>query len=284
MTLPRTGSDFIGHIYQNHRDISIHAPRTGSDPARLRHCTPSTDISTHAPRTGSDFARMQKPPRCLHFNPRSPHGERHDGHAGHAVFFPFQSTLPARGATLTDAHKVILRGQFQSTLPARGATDVQALLRAFLCISIHAPRTGSDCAACVAGNEPGNFNPRSPHGERRKSYSAFNAYQRISIHAPRTGSDETFAGADRLSNQFQSTLPARGATTSFFPTLATIWNFNPRSPHGERPCIAPSPSTPSKFQSTLPARGATHRDAFRPSHVCSFQSTLPARGATQCRV
>ena len=113
---------------------------------------------------------------------------------------------------------------------------MQALLRAFLCISIHAPRTGSDCAACVAGNEPGNFNPRSPHGERRKSYSAFNAYQRISIHAPRTGSDGL-------------------GVTGF--SLAR--NFNPRSPHGERLVVTDAETGEMLvFQSTLPTRGATN--------------------------
>ena len=33
-------------------------------------------------------------------------------------------------------------------------------------ISIHAPRTGSDDAAADAARSTGNFNPRSPHGER----------------------------------------------------------------------------------------------------------------------
>ena len=56
-------------------------------------------------------------------------------------------------------------------------------------ISIHAPRTGSDC-------------PRS----------AAPAARPISIHAPRTGSDTKFWYAAPLLSAFQSTLPARGAT------------------------------------------------------------------------
>ena len=58
-------------------EISIHAPRTGSD--RLREKTIAVfGISIHAPRTGSDTAFC--PSACT---------KR-----------PFQSTLPARGATI----------------------------------------------------------------------------------------------------------------------------------------------------------------------------------------
>ena len=101
-------------------------------------------------------------------------------------------------------------------------------------ISIHAPRTGSDAAVLSECRLPRNFNPRSPHGERRATCGAscfalsnFNPrsphgerpvrvghlFRRdaISIHAPRTGSDF---------------LP--------FSTPAIKDNFNPRSPHGER--------------------------------------------------
>ena len=57
-------------------------------------------------------------------------------------------------------------------------------------ISIHAPRTGSD---------------REGVEQRRKE-------KEISIHAPRTGSDEGALKPGSLVKQFQSTLPARGAT------------------------------------------------------------------------
>ena len=36
------------------------------------------------------------------------------------------------------------------------------------CISIHAPRTGSDLALRVIQEIVAHFNPRSPHGERPK--------------------------------------------------------------------------------------------------------------------
>ena len=56
--------------------ISIHAPRTGSDSSEsMKSCTDIL-ISIHAPRTGSDYLRYSFVRRFVHFNPRSPHGER----------------------------------------------------------------------------------------------------------------------------------------------------------------------------------------------------------------
>ncbi len=57
-------------------------------------------------------------------------------------------------------------------------------------ISIHAPRTGSDTRYAVSDcARVGNFNPRSPHGERRTKHFY-----------------------NEVGSRFQSTLPARGAT------------------------------------------------------------------------
>ena len=56
-------------------------------------------------------------------------------------------------------------------------------------ISIHAPRTGSDAEPPAAARAASNFNPRSPHGERRKRFLLSLCNHIISIHAPRTGSD-----------------------------------------------------------------------------------------------
>ena len=59
--------------------------------------------------------------------------------------------------------------RFQSTLPARGATKARAQRWNRLVISIHAPRTGSDAIDPLTNVAIScDFNPRSPHGERRK--------------------------------------------------------------------------------------------------------------------
>ena len=60
----------------------------------------------------------------------------------------------------------------------------------------------------------------------------------------------------------------------------TSFDFNPRSPHGERLTPRTRPSRNAGFQSTLPARGATKRGEGR-RKACKFQSTPPARGATR---
>ena len=124
------------------------------------------NISTHAPRTGSDAGKSRAARRRRNFNPRSPHGERQ------------------RGKYITiGVHR------FQPTLPARGATLVITRLMPYSVISTHAPRTGSDIATFVSGSIATNFNPRSPHGERRRPAPGAENRQCISTHAPRTGSD-----------------------------------------------------------------------------------------------
>ena len=141
---PRTGSDERTVDYSRSGTISIHAPRTGSDVTDSRN-TVNPNISIHAPRTGSDTAHTTSISGLNDFNPRSPHGERHlDSRVDTLEQSGFQSTLPARGATFWEpfARNNIL---FQSTLPARGATTAGSSSATSKDISIHAPRTGSDC-------------------------------------------------------------------------------------------------------------------------------------------
>ena len=58
------------------------------------------------------------------------------------------------------------RSTFQSTLPARGATLGSERSALGSPISIHAPRTGSDLIFLHLRTVNNYFNPRSPHGER----------------------------------------------------------------------------------------------------------------------
>ena len=76
-TLPARGATEIAYIDLSKGDISIHAPRTGSDKPLLKISYNSIVISIHAPRTGSDGIS----PHCINKE------------------LTFQSTLPARGAT-----------------------------------------------------------------------------------------------------------------------------------------------------------------------------------------
>ena len=119
---PRTGSDEISALAPSDREISIHAPRTGSDTLRITSRWLTSWISTHAPRTGSDDCAVRAASKAAwDFNPRSPHGEQQQGIGTTSITKLFQPTLPARGAT--------------------------------------------DDAAIILSDTP-DFNPRSPHGER----------------------------------------------------------------------------------------------------------------------
>ena len=191
----------------------------------------------------------------MHFNPRSPCGERLLRSDDEGARLPFQSTLPVWGATTAWANSSSCR-QFQSTLPVWGATATLLLSDRCLRISIHAPRVGSD-RSHYAGPYP----------------------QAISIHAPRVGSDCHLTGTIPLSILFQSTLPVWGATYPAISGTGCRSNFNPRSPCGERPAGVITRPPPALFQSTLPVWGATMTwTSWATSWP--FQSTLPVWGAT----
>ena len=202
-----------------------------------------------------------------HFNPRTPRGVRHfvSINMGHSRLF--QSTHPARGATRRMMIVSARDQAFQSTHPARGATASRAwrFLVATVFQSTHPARGATRCAPSCAALWT-NFNPRTPRGVRLSQAVTFTGGNLISIHAPREGCDaaqglpfngdrQDFnprtprgvrpvqSGSVGRSYEFQSTHPARGATT-----------------------IIKSLSAPNLFQSTHPARGATASHAQAQSH------------------
>ena len=134
-----------GTPYKQTSDISIHAPRTGSD-IRLyflrmrRHV-----ISIHAPRTGSDTVRPPRRWTRKDFNPRSPHGERQNDQRWDHPKTSISIHAPRTGSDADGKQPNTVNSSFQSTLPARGATQLKAV-----------------------NIQNRYFNPRSPHGERRQ--------------------------------------------------------------------------------------------------------------------
>ena len=170
------------------------------------------------------------------FNPRSPHRERRDYRVKSTV-------LPL----------------FQSTLPSQGATAGQETPKADIEISIHAPLTGSDHNRKFTIIGKCNFNPRSPHRERRELIAGFpkapkfqstlpsqgatvcrlrnaQTYQ-ISIHAPLTGSDIQGCRLHCLHHDFNPRSPHRERQLFCYP-YNFLYDFNPRSPHRERRTMA----------------------------------------------
>ena len=217
----------------------------------------------------------------------------------------FQSTLPARGATRSRSPFSSI-SSFQSTLPARGATQRHHPRRRRLLYfnprSPHGERLPTPGLSDVAkghfnprsphGERPGgdagqhrhrHFNPRSPHGERPLRITLSERTSKISIHAPRTGSDRGSTPQASRRRRFQSTLPARGATT---PGERT-GGYNCISIHAPRtgsdtPRVLGSPSD-GFISIHAPRTGSDWKQKFRASMRFSFQSTLPARGATRRR-
>ncbi len=122
----------------------------------------------------------------------------------------FQSTLSSRRATKSSAELAETK-RFQSTLSSRRATDGDLVITLSAGISIHALLTESDAKLWLCRSPVRNFNPRSPHGERRNCRPFFVS-----------------------PNIFQSTLSSRRATPSARPGIGSAPDFNPRSPHGER--------------------------------------------------
>ena len=146
-------------------------------------------------------------------------------------------------------------------------------------ISIHAPRVGSDFRPCGDQRLSGDFNPRSPRGERRISRTSARWSTNFNPRSPR-GERQATARMSVRSFIFQSTLPAWGATPQVSTRLSASHDFNPRSPRGERPRRSRCSKIRSNFNPRSP-RGERHTSQDFGITDMQFQSTLPAWGATE---
>ena len=126
-------------------DISIHAPRMGSNRGWDEILDQCLCISIHAPRMGSDQVRLVSRQSLKDFNPRSPDGERpnqlltNPSSQGISIHAPRMGSdaglalggdtwphisihAPRMGSDHPDVDYLIVANQFQSTLPGWGAT------------------------------------------------------------------------------------------------------------------------------------------------------------------
>ena len=146
-TLPVWGATKLHRLVLDCRDISIHAPRVGSDvipplswphpadfnprspcgerPMLLIPCSTSRQISIHAPRVGSDRIRLPTLSALL----------------------SFQSTLPVWGATLRFLALFVRLGHFNPRSPCGERPSETVVFTVSSQISIHAPRVGSDVSS-----------------------------------------------------------------------------------------------------------------------------------------
>ena len=297
-TLPAWGATFFGFDKRSVSRISIHAPRMGSDSIRITDASvnelfqstlPAWGatfvpyrllwkhwISIHAPRMGSDPRRKMLSLIPHYFNPRSPHGERPDAERYDILKAHFNPRSP-HGERLYDGT----------------VYDVS-------CISIHAPRMGSDglllslrLAKCYFnprsphGERPFSslgrslcayFNPRSPHGERQNAFDSLSSKIHFNPRSPH-GERPSAGASSAIAAKFQSTLPAWGATFNVWCFCWWCLYFNPRSPHGERPIINCGSFCTANFNPRSP-HGERRIRLIRFLLKLLFQSTLPAWGAT----
>ena len=146
----------------------------------------------------------------------------------------FQPTLPARGATksctttqnlsLISTHAPRTGSDAISGKPSKKYSEISTHAprtgsdyserdeSLFDAISTHAPRTGSDGTSNAALSVSADFNPRSPHGERRTPHGEEG--RKCHHFNPRSPHGERLYMClyGRSLSAFQPTLPARGAT------------------------------------------------------------------------
>ena len=146
-----------------------------------------------------------------------------------------------------------------------------------------------------------NFNPRSPCGERPGAEMRRGLSAAISTHAPRAGSDKLKQPHGPVIKGISTHAPRAGSDQHRNTQAMLRFDFNPRSPCGERQACGSMLSLAPSFQPTLPVRGATLRAGTGRRHrpisthapragsdlsmlafACGhrFQPTLPVRGAT----
>ncbi len=164
---PRMGSDRGHPGRRTEGPISIHAPRMGSDDRLHHRRTTVLSISIHAPRMGSD---------CLNSVP-------------FLSLSIFQSTLPGWGATRPIGHMPRLQHHFNPRSPDGERRSQRATTTPHL----------------------GNFNPRSPGGERRSTSPSSTTSNAFQSTLPGWGAT-SYCSSISSCVAFQSTLPGWGAT------------------------------------------------------------------------
>ena len=172
----------------------------------------------------------------IYFNPRSPRGERRRLTGCIWNRWRFQPTLPAWGATVVATLDEM--GITVSTHAPRVGSDFATLQEGIIAMSVstHAPRVGSDRSTQRYPMTTFPFQPTLPAWGATISWRKYTSAESVSTHAPRVGSDarpvvvkynvpvSTHAprvGSDVIclvlgfiTQAFQPTLPAWGATQS----------------------------------------------------------------------
>ena len=193
----------------------------------------------------------------------------------------FQSTPPARGATVNRTNAIV-NANISIHAPREGGDGSRWLeIDGHSWISIHAPREGGDSGQhlrrtvrrdfnprpprggrrwCRGSGVPAGyryFNPRPPRGGRRPTTKAPDVSIYISIHAPREGGDETQCDVRRIPAHFNPR-PPRGGRRRQRTQRQPVYHFNPRPPRGGRRSNHQRPDDRGHFNPRPPRGGRLH--------------------------
>ena len=187
-TLPARGATVAGFAAGKIAQISIHAPRTGSD---------------HTSKVTKGVSR--------YFNPRSPHGERPAGHSGCSKKPDISIHAPRTGSDtrFVCIYTIVI---ISIHAPRTGSDHDVLLVLIARRISIHAPRTGSDAGPLAPIRPPPSaFQSTLPARGATFSFTDITPSYRFQSTLPARGATPPilWRSGERI---FQSTLPARGAT------------------------------------------------------------------------
>ncbi len=191
--------------------ISIHAPLAGCDLrdfARDGHVS----ISIHAPLAGCDRTLFDAHSDHVYFNPRTPCGVRLDDTRQKLLNAHFNPRTPCGVRPFITSLSACLT-LFQSTHPLRGATVAS---------------TSTEVASWY-------FNPRTPCGVRLPVCTAWLIFANISIHAPLAGCDAPSLTLIVIT-YISIHAPLAGCDFSNRGGFFVMFDFNPRTPCGVRPC------------------------------------------------
>ena len=206
---PRGARHGGGRLPQPSSAVSIHAPRAGRDRSPLPGRSANSCFNPRAPR-GARLSTVVSSRRRLDcFNPRAPRGARPG--VGPTRGVPFDVSIHAPRAGRDSGNLVgLLASVFQSTRPARGATIFQIIYLTASGVSIHAPRAGRDLLSFHWHKSGMCFNPRAPRGARRFSAATVTSLTMFQSTRPARGATQLLASPIPQTTRFNPRAP-RGA-------------------------------------------------------------------------
>ncbi len=255
--------------------VSIRAALTGGGEGEFIEIN-SAGVSIRAALTGGGPRMPGSWMKPKSFNPRRPHGRRHDLAEFHRLQTKFQSAPPSRAAAADRlAELAAERVSIRAALTGGGASRIVQPCRntRFNPRRPHGRRPPQ--------SEPSNihrgFNPRRPHGRRRAACARHGRHTCFNPRRPHGRRPRWQDHASRRS-QFQSAPPSRAAAARARPVHRRArvsiraaltgggWLqdaprkaapcFNPRRPHGRRQDSTTRTGYRITFQSAPPSRAA----------------------------